>query len=259
MQSLKEKKEELQEWMRTVQHHWYDLFLVNFPVHVEKVQTLLHPHLKVETFQGNAYVSVVFMKTGHYKWTNIPIPKKPYREVLFRTYVIDHHRNKKGYWYFARFIDAHLHLEAIKRYFSATHFVKASVKWKQSKDNEFFIQSNAAEQQVSESITVFSGTVEAPIEQPPGLLEWLTDTTRNTLFYESDKGDLYERDIGNISFGPARAIRLKKFSSDSNLLSGGILNIDAEYKNLDSMNDKVFYVSHFSGDFHPEDLVMKKQ
>ena len=88
----------LQSFMR---QRWEDLLLLHWPVREEIVRDTLPDDLRVDLFQGQAWLSVVGFKLSElrispFRW----IPWPAFWEINLRTYVKDRHGNK-GIWFYS--------------------------------------------------------------------------------------------------------------------------------------------------------------
>jgi len=248
----KEGKEHLSDSVSALRHTWNDVFLVSFLVEPEKIQQFLPSRLQVDTYQGKGVISIVYTKTGSYKWAHIPLPKKPYRELILRTYTIDESRRKKGYWYFNRYIDSTVLYEVMKSHSAATHLSKASIKWK-TKGTSFNITATVKND--TDVATAFEGHVKDVITpNHKGLLDWVIDTSRTAFFFENNKKEFYEREFFDVEFGKAKALNVNTFSTNDPILTKLIPNLHLSDKETTD-DESVFFLSSFSGNVYPEKKV----
>lgn len=102
---------------------WRDLIFLHWKFDAKKIQATLPQGLYVDTFQGDAYLSLVAFVIRNNRFFNIlPLPGlASFSEINLRTYVYDKH-GLPGVWFYSLDIDSHLMAFGGKNFFSLPYF-----------------------------------------------------------------------------------------------------------------------------------------
>src|SRR5437899_734159 len=82
---------------------WHDLLFMHWPAPIEKLRPLIPPWLKVDTFNGQAWIAVVPFRMTGVRPRNLPaFPRLgAFAELNVRTYVTGPDGEKPGVWFFS--------------------------------------------------------------------------------------------------------------------------------------------------------------
>ena len=102
---------------------WRDLLFLHWPFEPEFIQSIIPPELKVDTFDGAAYLGVVpfFMKDIRPFMLPPMIFYSNFPELNFRTYVYDE-SGTPGVWFFSLDASNWLAVEAARRWYNLPYF-----------------------------------------------------------------------------------------------------------------------------------------
>lgn len=161
--------------------NWRDLLFVHWKVDKDEIQKTLPPGLFVDTFQNDAYLSVVFFNIENGSPSYFPaIPGlSNFTEINVRTYVYDENGNR-GVWFYSLDINSFLASRIAYLFFSLPYYfgnftkqilnemitikgqrfdkppLSYSVTFQPSKENDYFAKESTLEFFLLERYALFT-------------------------------------------------------------------------------------------------------
>ncbi len=173
--------------------NWHDLLFMHWPVDEEQIQTQLPEGLKVDLFEGQAWIGIVpfWMSGVGVRWTpNLPYLSR-FPELNVRTYVtID---NKPGVWFFS--LDATNPI-AVRgaRFLFHLPYMDAKISVKREAEWIHYSSDRTHRGEPSAKLGCEYRPLGRPFEAKPGTLEhWLT--SRYCMYMADSKSRFYRGEI----------------------------------------------------------------
>ncbi|MFB5190202.1 YqjF family protein [Alicyclobacillus fastidiosus] len=183
-----------QTWERVLFAHW--------PVPVRLLQAKLPPAIELDTFDGQAWLSLVllFVKDLHARWMP-PIPgASAFAQANVRTYVVK--AGRPGVWFFQLYASNPLAVALARRFFHLP-YERAAIKTEHRADATQFALSRAHQEQPVQALTCNYQPNPPVFEATRGSVDaWLTD---RYCVYTSYADRLYRADIHHTPWGLQRA------------------------------------------------------
>jgi len=167
---------------------WTDLLFLHWEYPVDEIQRTLPLDLKVDTFEGKAYVGIVpfFMQNIRPRFCPIVPGISSFLELNLRTYVRDRSGNP-GVWFYS--LDANQRLAvAIARRFFHLPYVFADMSAERSSDGTIHYRSRRKENADRSTVCSFEYAAGPSVPEPePSSLEFFL-VERYILFSLSPRG-----------------------------------------------------------------------
>ena len=172
---------------------WRDLLFMHWPVRADSLRPLVPPALKLDTFDGSAWLGVVpFRMTGVRPRFVPPVPPlSNFPEINLRTYVTA--GGKPGIWFFS--LDAHNHV-AVRLARATFHlpYFDAQMSWRPSNGGILYRSVRTHRGAPPAEFAARYGPSGDPFESGPGTVEnFLTE--RYCLYAADGRGNVRRGDV----------------------------------------------------------------
>jgi hypothetical protein len=181
-----------------VTQRWNNLLFAHWPVPVASIRALVPEELKIDTFDGSAWVGVVPFWMDRIQLRGVPLlpGAKSFPELNLRTYVRDRRTNASGVYFFS--IDAASPLAvAVARIFFRLPYYWARMKIEERIPGNFHYTSTRLFNKTPvhfEARYRSRGASFKMAENRPGTLEYFL-TERYCVFTTNHKGKVFRGDI----------------------------------------------------------------
>ncbi|TYR80841.1 DUF2071 domain-containing protein [Priestia megaterium] len=174
---------------------WSDLLFVHWPVAVQDIQTLIPKPLQIDTFKGEAWISLVpFTMTGiHFKG----VPKMPFLSSLYelniRTYV--KYKGKAGVYFFSLDANSPTGVCIARRFFHLP-YLRANIHIKKQQNHTSFESIRIHKGFQQETIKMNYEPISQEYKAAEGTLSyWLTERYNLFTVYKENvfQGRLYHK------------------------------------------------------------------
>ncbi len=177
---------------------WNDLLFAHWPVKPERILPTLPPGLRLDTFEGQAWIGLVpfwmsgVLPRGIPDWP-VFSPLSTFPELNVRTYVTDRNGEKPGVWFYSLDAANRLAVETARRWFRLPYFQAQMRTW----HDGVWVEYRSERTHPGAPPATLSGRYRplgSVFESAPGTLEsWLTD--RFCLYSASRRATLYRAEI----------------------------------------------------------------
>lgn len=170
---------------------WCDLLFAHWPISVESMRAGIPRGLEVDTYDGEAWISVVpFRMSGVTRRMIPPIPGiSEFPELNVRTYVTA--GGKPGVWFFSLDAASRFAVWAARRYFHLPyHHSRMKMECRQGRFDYSSLRSRGGG---GEFVGSYSSGADLPRAQRGSLDHWLTE--RYCLYCEGPRGELMRVEV----------------------------------------------------------------
>lgn len=172
---------------------WEDLLFMHWAMPLESLRALLPKGLKLDLFQGNAWLGVVPFRMCATRLRFLPtLPRTgSFPELNVRTYV--RHGDKPGIWFFSLDAASRLAVHTARRFFHLPYFhARMSASYE---DNRICYRSQRSHQEAgpAEFRARYGPLGDVRRSTPGSLAHWLTE--RYCLYSADADGGLWRGDI----------------------------------------------------------------
>ena len=139
---------EKRQWPWIAQQNWQDILFIHLPTSYEKLRSLVPAPFKIDTYDGQGWMSIVLFRATHSRLRYMPEPLSfpPFYQMNIRTYVT--FRNEPGVYFFS--INTNNSFVKLGGSLASLPFSKANMTMQQEEDkiyfeaNRLFNERNAA-------------------------------------------------------------------------------------------------------------------
>ncbi|MFD0680054.1 MULTISPECIES: YqjF family protein [unclassified Paenibacillus] len=175
---------------------WLDLLFAHWPVHYDHLRELVPPGLKLDTFDGDAWISIVPFRMNSIRLRGLPpIPyTSAFAELNVRTYVTV--GDKPGVYFFSLDAANRLAVMAARRFFYLPYF-NASMKLEERKGVYNYVSHRTDKRGASVSYEgIYSPVSPAFYSKPQTFEHWLTE--RYCLYSVDKKNHIWRGEIHHL-------------------------------------------------------------
>ena len=200
--------------------NWSKILLLHWPVPVEMLRPLIPESLEIDTFDGQAYVSLVPFTMNGIRPRGFPSVKhvSDFHEINVRTYVV--HNGVPGVWFFSLDAANRMAVKLARTWFHLPYH-HASIDLTQERDRITYTSIRKGEKSIECQLKyLITG---APIPTPPGSLNnFLVE--RYILFTEY-KGRLMSGQVHHVPY-PLQTAKLESLE-ESMVQSVGVVRAES--------------------------------
>ena len=178
---------------------WHDLLFMHWPVSAEVLRSHIPPDLKIDTFDGQAWIAVVPFRMSDIAPRGLfPVPwLSAFPELNVRTYVTRHGR--PGVWFFSLEAGNALAVQIARTWFHLPYF-HANMKCEQVlgisevPDTLRYASNRIHRNAPPANFAAKYKPIAEPFDAQPGSLEYFL-TARYCLYTSDSKGNIYRGEI----------------------------------------------------------------
>lgn len=168
---------------------WHDLLFAHWPLPADALRPLIPPRLRIDTYDGTAWIGVVPFVMRRTRPFRIPLPfgLGDLPELNVRTYVVA--GDKPGVWFFSLDAGSAPAVWAARRWYHLPYY-NARMTVRAEREGIYFSSHRRHGGAPPAAFEARYGPTTAPYSAEPGSLEhWLTE--RYCLYASDRRGNLY--------------------------------------------------------------------
>ncbi|PJF44544.1 MAG: hypothetical protein CUN55_03500, partial [Phototrophicales bacterium] len=172
---------------------WSKLLFMHWPLPADVVRPYIPNELKLDTFDGNAWISVVpFLMSNVYPRFTFPLPwLSAFPELNVRTYVT--HEDKPGVWFFSLDAANPVAVMIARTFYHLPYFNATMSVVERTHSIDYYCMRRDRRSEPAQFVGEYGPSGDIYVAQPDTLEYFLVE--RYCLYAQDKKGNLYRGDI----------------------------------------------------------------